>query len=77
MRINWIVKNTNWAFDNLCKHLIRKMGKHKHTTDCSNGDINFVCSPNFFKFRKSESTTILHLDSHRWYDPNGINAKDY
>ena len=68
MNINWIVRQAGWAFGNLCRHILQKMPQHKHSFDASDGDINFVCSPNFFKNRKADSRTILHLDSNRWHE---------
>jgi len=68
MNINWITRSTNWAFDNLCNHIINKMPNHKHEKDKKQGDIDFVCSPQFFKCRKASKRTVLHIDSNRWYD---------
>jgi hypothetical protein len=71
MKINWIIKQAGWAFENLCNHLVKKMPQHEHQLDGKNAaNINFVCSPNFFKSGISgDEKTILHLDSNRWYEP--------
>ena len=68
MKINWIIKQAGWAFENLCKHIAKKMPKHDHVFDKNDGDINHVCSPNFFKTVKGDNHTIAHIDSNRWYE---------
>lgn len=68
MRINWILKDKDWAFGNLCRHFIKKMPNHEHVIDEKDADVNYVCSPHFFKNRKAYSKTILHIDSNRWYE---------
>ena len=68
MNINWIRRNADWAFGNLCNHLVKKMPKHDHKFDGKNGDVNFICSPNFLKRRNGDKLSVLHLDSNRWYE---------
>jgi hypothetical protein len=67
MRINWVSKQIGWAYENLCKHLIKKMPNHKHIFNSKNCDVNFVVSPGYL--RKTDlSNTVLHVDSNRWYE---------
>ena len=68
MKINWIRKHVNWAFGHMCNHFSKKMPTHDHVFDSKDGDINYVCSPNFFKGIKGNSRTIAHVDSNRWYE---------
>ncbi len=68
MKINWICKQLNWAFGNLCSHLIKKMPKYKHVIDDKDGDINYICSPHFINIGDCNNRTILHIDSNRWYE---------
>ena len=69
MKINWIRRQAGWAFDNLCKHFAKAMPQYKHQFDGNESDINFVCSPNFFKAGISgDNKTITHIDSNRWYE---------
>jgi hypothetical protein len=69
MKINWITRETSWAFRYVCEHIIKKLTKHIHVFDFKeNCDIKYVCSPNFFKHIKADSKTILHVDSNRWYE---------
>jgi hypothetical protein len=68
MKINWITKETQWAFRHLCEHLAKAMPEHNHVFDGSKGDVKYVCSPSFFKQEKADSKTILHVDSNRWYE---------
>jgi hypothetical protein len=68
MIINWICKQKDWAFGNLCRHLEKKLNTFNHKYDSKDADINFVCSPNFFKGTKGNRHTISHVDSNRWYE---------
>lgn len=66
MDINWITGGDDWAFKNLCRHLINALPKHKH--ECGNdADIKFACSPTQLPKIKADPKTILHIDSNRWY----------
>ncbi len=69
MKINWITKETQWAFRHLCEHFAKAMPKHEHVFDDTGGSIKYVCSPNFFKHGiEADKKTILHIDSNRWYE---------
>ena len=67
MRINWVSKQIDWAYKNLCDHLIKKMPNHKHTFNAKNGDVNFVVSQGYLRLTDL-SKSVLHLDSNRWYE---------
>lgn len=71
MKINWITKCKNWAFYNQCKKITAAMPNHVHSFDDKDGDINFVCSSNFFKRGISaDSRTILLIPSFRVFGDN-------
>jgi len=68
MKINWIVQGERWAFDNLCRHMEKKMPSHQHIIDGENndGNIKFICSPNFFRRGyKADKKTFLLLPGFR------------
>ncbi|MEI8245807.1 MAG: hypothetical protein WCI51_08255 [Lentisphaerota bacterium] len=71
MKINWIRRQANWAFDHMCRHFAKAMPEHEHQFDSKEkSDVKFVCSPNFFKTGiKGDKKTIAHVDSSRWYEP--------
>jgi len=68
MKINWIQKDKDWAFGNLCKHLRKKMPDHEHIIDEKDADVNYICSPHFLNGREAGERDILHIDSNRWYE---------
>lgn len=69
-KIKWVTMKDNWAFLHMCKHFIKGLPFFKHFIDIDcDYDIKYICSPaSFKKGEKSDSRTILHVDSNRWYE---------
>ena len=78
IKINWVEIESDWAFGNLCKHMIKKMLKHKHSVDDkkNNSDINFVCSPNFLRRGyMADHKTVLLLPGFRIFGDIGLEKR--
>jgi len=69
MTINWTTDKVSWAFRFIVEHYSRMMPNHEHVIDSEDkADITYVCSPSHFKTVKPDKSTILHIDSNRWYE---------
>lgn len=66
MRVNWLVRNEEWAFKHLAKHIIEKMPEYTHSMDASDGDIQILMTPLQLTEVEDLHNCILHIDSNRW-----------
>ena len=60
----------HWAFKSLSAHLIKAMPDFEHKIN-ERGEINVLLYPDLFRQMEGDKTTILHVDSHRWYQNYG------
>lgn len=66
MRVNWLVRNEEWAFKHLAKHIVEKMPEYKHSMDAPDGDIQILMTPLQLTEVENLHNCILHIDSNRW-----------
>jgi len=65
MKIDWMHGHEEWAFRNLCEHLIKELSDFESGSD--NPDIFFLVSPHQLPKNPNldRNKIILHLDSVR------------
>lgn len=69
MTVNWQIKDKDWAFENLAGHVKKALPDIQHVDNEPVGaDVDICLSPHDFKTQEADKKTILHLDSHRWYE---------